>query len=191
MAMTKAELLNVFRDAASAEFADYSPYESDYSYEFSERFERRMNRLVKSESRPAWRFVNTNPRRLIIIAIVIVMALFAVACAVPEIRESIAGFFVQMFTTHTEITSFDSKEQRKTIEDKYELSSIPDGFFEKSSVCSKSFLKTEYIDESLTTLTLQQIAGSNRKVLLDCEHGDYSKHIITGKEVFIDRKSVV
>lgn len=51
MPMNKDELMNAFRNAACAELADCSPNEADHSYEFSKEFERRMDRLIRSESK--------------------------------------------------------------------------------------------------------------------------------------------
>ena len=51
MPMTKAELMNVLREAASKEFEDISPREADYEYSFSAKFERRMDKLICSVRR--------------------------------------------------------------------------------------------------------------------------------------------
>ncbi len=181
MAMTKAELLNVFRDAACTEFAVFSPNESDYTYEFSERFERRMDRLIRSESRPAWRFINTNPRRLIIIAIVIVMALFAVACAVPEIRESIAGFFVRMFSDHAEITAPELTKQ--SIEDEYNLLPIPERYEIAAQYKSLDMYMVDYADENNGLIRFRQFADASYLYLLDSVYGCNTECVINGKKV--------
>ena len=183
MSMTKVELMNVFRDAASAEFSACSPYESDYSYEFSERFERRMDRLVKSESRPAWRFVNTNPKRLIILIVAVIMALTAAACAVPEIRESIAGFFIQMFSDYSEITAPEPK--RRIIEDEYDFYPTPDGFSVTKHIESEILRYTEYMDENDDVLTISQTVDSAYPAFLDNERGDYTEYEVNGKVVLI------
>ena len=183
MSMTKAELMNVFRDAASAEFADFSPYESDYNYEFSERFERRMDRLIRSESRAAWRFVNTNPKRLIILIVAVIMALTAAACAVPEIRESIAGFFVRMFSDHAEIGL--SETIRESIEDSYELDPVPDGFSLSLKKATEFYVYLEYIDSNGNLIILDQKAVHDSPISFDNCSGAYCERSINGKSVLI------
>ena len=183
MSMTKAELMEAFREAASAEFAGFSPNESDYTYEFSARFERRMDRLIRAESRPTWRFVNTNPRRLIIIVVAVVMALFAVACAVPEIRESIAGFFVRVFSDHAEITT--PEANREMIDDVYELSPIPDGFYLKNRTKSDAVIITEYSNSVGDYIILDQSIYDFLPLSIDTEHGEYTTCVIGEKTVFL------
>lgn len=183
MSMTKAKLMDAFRDAACAEFEEYLPYGSDYSYEFSERFERRMDRLVKSESRATWRFVNTNPKRLVIIALAILMALFAVACAVPEIRESIAGFFVRMFSDHAEIEITDTIRER--IDDIYELDPVPDGFSLSRKKTTEINVYLEYMDYNGNVIFLEQEATHESSISIDSVSGTYCERNINGKSVLI------
>lgn len=183
MSMTKAELMNAFRDAACAEFEEYLPYGSDYSYEFSERFERRMDRLVKSESRASWRFVNTNPKRLIIIALAILVTSFAVACAVPEIGESIAGFFVRMFSDHAEIEITDTIRER--IDDIYELDPVPDGFSLSRKKTAEINVYLEYMDYNGNVIFLEQRAMDVANIGFDISSAAYCERSINGKSVLI------
>lgn len=182
MAMTKAELMNAFRDAACAEFSDYSPYESDYTYEFSDRFERRMDRLIRAESRATWRFFNTNPRRLVIIAVVLLMALFAVACSVPEIRESIAGFFVRMFSDRAQISS--SNITKTIIEEQYGLDPIPDGFSVYKFINSQNYSRIEYHNNESDVIVLHQYADLNISSIIDNEE-EYIEYSIDETEVLV------
>ena len=183
MSMTKAKLMDAFRDAACAEFEEYLPYGSDYSYEFSERFERRMDRLVKSESRATWRFVNTNPKRLIIIALAILVTSFAVACAVPEIRESIAGFFVRVLSTHDEISTPES--MRQIIEDEYVLTEIPEGFRLATKNRSSDIVTSEYTNQNNDYIQLIQIARIEVEFGSDNQQAEKSELYACGKKILV------
>lgn len=183
MSMTKDELMDALRDAASAEFADRSPYGSDCCHEFSDRFERRMDRLIRSESRASWRFFNTNPKRLIIIAIAVIMALFSVACAVPEIRESIAGFFVRMFSDHAEIEITDTIRER--IDEIYELDPVPDGFSLSRKKTTEINVYLEYMDYNGNVIFLDQEAVHESSISIDSVSGTYCERNINGKSVLI------
>lgn len=183
MSMTKAELMNAFRDAANAEFEGSSPNESDYCYEFSDGFERRMDGLIRSESRASWRFVNTNPKRLVIIALAILVTSFAVACAVPEIRESIAGFFVKMFSDHAEIEITDTIRER--IDDIYELDPVPDGFSLSHKTADEINVYLEYMDYNGNVIFLDQRAMDVASIGFDNSSAAYCERSINGKSVLI------
>lgn len=182
MSMTKEELMNVFREAASAEFSEFSPYESDYTYEFSERFEKRMDRLIRAESRATWRFVHTKPTRLILIAVAVIATLFLVACTVPEVRESIAGFFIRMFSNHDEIAIPHSTKNE--IEAEFGLYSIPEGFEAYYYYRDKETMEIRYKNENNVEIVFRQQAGNIIQVV-DNENADIIKKSIGGKSVLV------
>lgn len=183
MSMTKEEFINILRDAASEEFAEFSPNESDYTYRFSERFERRMDRLVRAESRSTWRLIHTKPKRLILIATAVAVAMLLVACTVPEIRESVAGFFIRMFSDHSEITS--SETIRQSIEQRYELVPVPEGFSVLERRIYKNVYEIDYIDKRGNCLSFRQIADSAHYGIIDIDYGGYNEYITNEKDVFI------
>ncbi len=101
MAITEAEFKNILREAAGSEFegAEGGP---DFDRAFSDGFEKRMDRLVRSESRSAWRLFSAAPRRLAFAALVVIFVLSSIAWTVPEVRETLSGFYMQVFAGHAE-----------------------------------------------------------------------------------------
>lgn len=155
---------------------------------FSDGFEKKMNALINNagsdddgckteESVPVKR---RKVRKLWLIAAAI-LALAAAACAVPEVRKSIAGFFIRTFSDHVEYS--DPDITKTSIEKEYELNPIPEGF----SVTYYSNIGTDmiikYMDTDEALIRLLQSANPNGVEMIDAERGDFTYHTVDGKEV--------
>lgn len=84
------------------------PAEDELPYEFSPRFQRWAQKLLRKTRNPAWYYVNTTFKKVIITTIIISM-LAITAMAVPAIREAIIDFFLTERETSYGIT-FDPEE---------------------------------------------------------------------------------
>ena len=67
MAITKAEFKNAFRKVASLEFSHIPSDECGIQYTFSEKFNKRMEILIKSQNKVYWDVVSTAAKRVAII----------------------------------------------------------------------------------------------------------------------------
>ncbi|MCR5610727.1 MAG: DUF4367 domain-containing protein [Clostridiales bacterium] len=181
--MTEAELKNAFREAASLEFAGFSENESDHVHEFSEGFGKRMARLVRAEGRPTWRLFHTRPKRLVIIAAVIFAVMLLAACAVPEVRESVGGFFLRIFSDHAEIKP--PEGIRDTLCSEYLLSPVPEGF----SACGKNkageAVTTVYRDGNGGVIMLRQSANPDGRCVVNSMNAEYKECSVAGRSVFV------
>lgn len=102
MAITESEFKNILREAAGSEFAEAVQRRPDFDRAFSDGFEKRMDRLVRSEGRSAWRLFSAAPRRLAFAALAVVLILSTVACTVPGVRQAIGGVYKLVFADHAE-----------------------------------------------------------------------------------------
>ena len=59
MAITVNELKNAFREVVSEEFSNIPTDENSVDFTFSEKFEIQMERLIRSQRRVFYSFVNT------------------------------------------------------------------------------------------------------------------------------------
>ena len=148
---------------------------------FSESFENRMNELIRTGKPKSGK--RAGAKRWLIIAIAAVLALAATACAVPEIRESIAGFFVKVFGDHVEYV--DPNVTKNSIEEEYGIVPIPEGFAVTNSVKTDSSLVVTYTDDSQHSIILRQIADKNYSINVDSEHGSFEEYELFGKDVRI------
>lgn len=82
--MTKAEFNEAFRKAMSDEFASVPKSEEEIDHVFSDRFEKRMEKLIKAEKSVGWHWFNTAGKRAAVIAAALV-CIFSVAFGVGKI----------------------------------------------------------------------------------------------------------
>ncbi|MCR5808620.1 MAG: DUF4367 domain-containing protein [Clostridiales bacterium] len=150
---------------------------------FTKRFEERMAELIRTGKPNNRKGLSKRGRRILLIAAAAVLVLAAVACAVPEIRESIGGFFVKIFGDHVEYT--DPDITRNSIEEEYGLVPIPEGFEETSVTRGDLIVISTYESSSGVSLSLIQSADPNQNDSIDNEHGEFFETEIGKKLVRI------
>ena len=182
MAVTKNELLDILGKSISADLAAEGMPTPQKEPVFSEDFEQSMNEFFAKGS-SAKKKNKVRPKRWLIIAIAAVVALAATACAVPEIRESIAGFFVKVFGNHVEYT--DPTITKNSIEEDFGLMPIPDGLIESEEMRTDVILVTNYSDMEKVIIILTQQAGAGTSDLVDNENGDIEECTIGEKQVLL------
>lgn len=100
MAMSKTDFKNAFREVVSSEFAHIPTDESSIDFTFSERFNKRMEKLIRSQKKVYYNFVNTAYKRVAILC-VILLTMLTTACSVKAIREPIVNFIKQVYESFT------------------------------------------------------------------------------------------
>ncbi len=113
---------NLLEKCYEIEFSDIPP-ENEIEYEFSEKFNNDMNKLIKRVGKPYFRLINTTAKKIAVIAACI--ALLAVSLlSVSAVREKLVEFFYEVFDTHT-LVIVDEDSQNDQIKTYYTISNIP------------------------------------------------------------------
>lgn len=101
----------------------------DREVEFSEKFERKMSKLIKRRNKPYFKLICTGGRRAACIIIAIII-LSASSLSVRAVREAVHDFIIKIFGNHTtvSVSSDSERDYPTTIEEEYEISNLPDGF---------------------------------------------------------------
>jgi hypothetical protein len=181
MSVSKAELAEILARSIDEEFAFAVKEAEKEPHEFSEEHEAKMAELIKTGKPNDKKGLSKRGRRILIIAIAAVLALTASACAVPEIRESIAGFFVKVFGDHVEYS--DPAITKETIEEKYGLIPLPNGFTITDSNEVEGCVSTTYSDDDQNTILLIQAAKGKETSFVDNENGSAVERDIGNKSV--------
>lgn len=184
MAVTKKEFTDLLGESISADLASEAVPTERTEQVFSEAFEKRMSDFFSGKDAQRKK-AKSNPKRWLIVAIAAVLLLAAVACAVPEVRRSIAGFFIRIFGDHVEYT--DPAVTKDRIEEEYGLVPIPEGFVGNISVRTDSIMVTDYTNNNGNIISLQQAALKGHKDLIDNENGMFTEEEINGKMIRIYR----
>ena len=186
------ELAKAYEEATNAELDAVIAEAKKNPPVFSDRFEKSMEEMIKtgkpdklwgedySDSGAKKKKLSKRGLKVLLIAAAVLLALTAVACAVPEIRESIAGFFVRIFSDHVEY--YDPTVTKDRIEELYGLVPIPEGFSVIKTLKTDYDVITTYINDN-NSIVLQQSANKNVSSLIDSEGSVFSDCIVGGKHV--------
>lgn len=175
MAMSKETLKNAMREAASAEFAHIPVNDDLIDYTFSEKFEKKMRKLLKAQRKPYWNYYNTVSKKVAIVFAALLM-LIATACSIEEIREPIVNFVKTVF--HTFIEYSYEGDTVGVITRKYQIEKLPEGFEQTKYVESEGFITGTYENENGDMILFNQDATIGSGFTWDKENGNvYSKEI--------------
>lgn len=170
------ELANFYGETFDVEINEAIAESEATPHKFSQKFEKEMAELIKTGKPKQRKTTSNRGKRILVIAIAAALALVATACAVPEIRESIAGFFVKIFSNHVEYS--ESKATKESIEVEYGIIPIPEGFEISYSSNDGESVLTEYVDDEDNIIKLIQGAKGFPGESVDNEHGDFYEYYI-------------
>lgn len=180
--MTREELFNAFREVASKEFA-HIPDEDDIEYEFSERFNKKMDKLFKKIERNS-NYPTVGHSKRIITVLAAILIIFTGLMSVSAIREPVVNFIVEKYETFIELFFWgDTSEQ---IEYEYGFSKIPKGFELINKTNSDGVVYSEYKNaETEEVIILDQSITDGSWISIDNEHGETTIEIIKGNKTYI------
>ena len=177
----RKELIGAFEKAFDAEIEEFIAAAEKEPHEFSREFENKMEELIRTGKPNNKTVSRKRARRIVLITVAAVLALALAACAIPEVREFIAGFFVQHKGDHDEYTEPAITKER--IEEEYGLVPIPEGFDEVVSVRTEKTIIVDYNDQNGNSISLEQSASDLINDSIDSENGEFSELDINGKRV--------
>lgn len=144
-------------------------------YVFSERFEKKMKKLVKKQRRPWFRFVSTSGRRAACAAAA-VLVLSASSMSAGAVRSAFFGFISNVFGDHNEVLVDDNGAEGypEAIEEVYEIE-VPDEFELEDHTSSDDFVLSGYRNGE-NYILFDQWVVSHYKVSYDNERAVYSEY---------------
>lgn len=180
MAMSKTDFKNAFREVVSSEFAHIPTDENSIDFTFSERFNKRMEKLIRSQKKVYYNFVNTAYKRVAIICVVL-LTMLTTACSVKAIREPIINFIKQVYETFTHY-SFDGDTTEK-ITKEYTIK-IPDDFKQTNITKNEFFIAIEYTNNKGDIIEFKQMTAEySTGYFVDNEQGETSTKTVDNIEV--------
>lgn len=182
MAMSRSDFNNALREAVSSEFTDIPADESSINYTFSERFIKKMDKLIRSQKKVYYNFINTVSKRVAIICLVVVM-LFTTACSVKAIREPIVNFITEVYETFTRY--FFDGDTAESVTKEFSIETLPEGFKQTDYTSNDIRITKTFENGDGDILKLSQTITEDTEYNLDAEHGSTEKMIVSGKEVYI------
>ena len=181
MAISKAEFKQAFREVASLEFSHIPQDEKSINYKFSDRFNNRMEKLIKAQRKPYWKFISTTSKRAAVIFVAI-LTLFTAAISVKAIREPIIKFIKQVYESFTQY-SFDG-DTVETINKEYTITKMLDGYELIDKLTSDNTIATTYKNELGDTIIFTQMTTEySTGYLVDNESGEQYTETVDSIEI--------
>ena len=103
MSMSREEFKAAFREVISSEFAQIPTDEDSIDFTFSEKFIKRMDKLIRAQKKSYYKFINTAGKRVAVIFAAII-TLFTASLSVKAIREPVVRFIKQVYETFIHYT---------------------------------------------------------------------------------------
>ena len=182
--MTREELNRIFREAVAIEFVDI-PLENEISMSFSSKFINKMNKLIISQKKTFWKYVNTAKKRVVIVVVALIL-LFMAGLGNEEIRASMLQWCKEIYEEYTHY--FFEGETTKEITYKYQLMMVPEGFELVQEMDEKECRIITYQNENGERIIFEQWATEGYDYIMDNERLKWSSVTIDGKniELFVD-----
>lgn len=174
--MQEYEILRKALEEVTDEYSDEyisAPYDEEHI--FSDRFNKKMDKLVRRRSSSYYEFICTSGRRAACTAAAIVL-IFSCSMSVRACREAVYRFVVNAFSDHDNVV-VDKQEDiasPATIEQVYTIAALPEGFEETSHSETGSSVFTAYMNGEKFILFSQYTADSYNKDI-DNEHSGFEE----------------
>ncbi len=167
MSLSKSEFNNAFTSTISAQFDSIPCDEDSIVFDFSDKFVRKMEKLIKAQRKSYWNLINKTSKR-VAIAIIAVITVFSASFSVKAIREPIVEFIIEVFKTFTSYTP----NERENIDGSkvYSVTKLPDGFKQTVRTTSTAAIETVYENDNGDSIKLYQKLSGNGGTTVDNQH---------------------
>ncbi len=183
MSVSKEEFFDILREYASKEFEHIPKSDNEIDYEFSEEFEKKMEKLIDSignNKKPR----KLNHRKTIAILIAAIIIAFAGAMSVGAIREPIVEFIYKIYDGFTDL--FFEGDTTDKLSYIYSLSEIPEGFVETERLSNDSInLIVFESQQNGNKIELCQQPTEDISISYDNENGHIENFTVNGIEISV------
>lgn len=123
----------------------------------SARYKKRIERLIKRQKQPYWRYVNTVGKRVAILVVAIALT-FALPMGVSAVREPVVEFFMNVYERFVEFfyDKDDIARAPDIIETVYTLEFVPAGYELDQHLCYNNRIKTVWKNNLNQKIVLSQ-----------------------------------
>ncbi len=156
------------------EFMETVELKSDYI--FSDKYKRKINKLIKRREKPYFKLICTTGRRIVCAAAAVIIVL-ASSLSVEAVREAVHDFLMNIFKGHTAVSvSGIIKDYPTIIEEEYEITNLPDGFEMVDYYADDMSIFAMYVNDDKYIL-FQQMIYYNYSGNFDNDHSNLEYYI--------------
>lgn len=151
---------------------DNLPNESDIEYEFSNKFKRKMSKLIKYEKRnPIINSIYTYSKKTAIVFLIVATGLFTLTMSVEAVRLKVINVITEIYEEFTSII-FSKEDNSVSVDSKFKPALpnyIPKGFKEIDKVESPIGLFIVYENDEYLQIRYSCDEISTNSIILDTE----------------------
>ncbi len=155
--------------------------EQKTEHEFSSKFNKDMQKLVKRRRKPYYKLINTVGKRVACVVIAFIVASSVTILSVEALRNAVADFFVSIFEKFSTVQPIEDDSAPLTIEDIYEITYNLSEFtidYEEYDDYSRN---TTYVKDDIT-IYFEQFVKGVYNVNINTEDAEISTYVINGHE---------
>jgi len=162
---------------------------------FSQKFERKMERLLQSRQGPLHRYVNTNPKKVLLALAATFLLLMALVFGVAAIREPVVRFFVEAYEKFSLVFFHRQQEENypAVLEVYYAPAWLPAGYQEDidQRVDVTIYCEWIYVSENEGDIMFTQYIITPSALRVDTEGSQARPILINGNEgVYYSNKGI-
>lgn len=180
MLMSKDDFKKAFREAVSSEFSQIPCDEDSIDFTFSERFNKKMRKLIKSQRKSYYFLINTAAKRVAVVFMAI-LTLFTASMSIKAIREPVVKFIVEVYESFTRY--FCEGDTADEIEKEYIITELPVGYSESNKFKSNNSITTIFEDKTGNKIEFVQGTSNNAEFILDSEHSNVQTVYIGNEKI--------
>ncbi len=161
------------------------------NYQFSERFERRMQRLIRMQKKSYYRYINTVAKRAACYILIVLTCMFVTVFSVKSLREPFVNFVVETYEKFTSLF-VEKDDPTDNIELKVMLPQyIPEGYEIDDVIIDENLYMHVYHGENDNYLFYTQDRDKNWLSIIDTENINVEKiYIRTFEGVYYINKNI-
>lgn len=183
MAITKDEFFDVLRMYAAKEFEDVPTDDSEIDFEFSDEFNKKMEKLLKRVRYDSTHVVSWATKKVIVIAAALTLAI-AGMMSVSAIREPVVEIITQIYNGFVEL--FFEGDTTNKITYQYSLSEIPEGFVETQRLINDAENIVQYENNvKKQKIIFRQSITEQNGISIDNDHGHIEEFMINDMKINI------
>ena len=136
-------MIKALSDVYSDKTEEYLDSLSDDGYEYSEKYNRKIRKIIKTQRKPHSIFMS-NALKYGVCAAASIIVLATSVITVSAFREPIRDFIVNIFSDNLKVTASNTENAPTEIIEHYEIGNIPEGFELVFQTSERQLASTSY-----------------------------------------------
>lgn len=136
-------MIKALNDVYSDKTEEYLNSLSDDGYEYSKKYNRKIQKIIKTQRRPYGTFMN-NTLKYGVCAAASIIVFAASVITVSAFREPLHNFIVNIFSDNLKVTASDVGNAPTEITEHYEIGNLPEGFELVFQTSERELASTSY-----------------------------------------------